>query len=269
MWVMIMNLKQFLILLAAIVSLTSCGAYKRLAYLQDMIPEETYQVNRNPDTRINVGDKLGIEVMSSQPILATPFNIRPESAVRDTSVHGHTALAYPEYEVDTRGNINFPILGQIRVEGLTLKELSSNLVDEIKATNYINDPVVSVVFTNFQVNVLGEFNGPGVYQFPSGTVSIFELMAKAGDLTQDAQRDNIWVVRTIGGTRKMFKLNTKSLSIYDSPAFYLQQNDLVYAPPVDKKMDSSTSTLITWLTTPLALLSTIFSGWALLRAYTR
>lgn len=263
------NMKRILIILAAVSLLSSCGAYKRLAYLQDMIPEETYEVKRNPDTRINIGDRLGIEVMSSQPILATPFNIRPESAVRDTSTHGHTAIAYPEYEVDPKGNINFPILGQIRVEGLTLKELSANLVDEIKATNYINDPVVSVVFTNFKVNVLGEFNSPGVYDFPTGSVNIFELMAQAGDLSESAQRDNIWVVRTIGGTRKLFKLNAKSLSIYDSPAFYLQQNDLVYVPPVDKKMDASTSTFITWLTTPLALLSTIFSGMALVKAFSR
>jgi len=262
-------MKRIFILIAAVCLLSSCGAYKRLGYLQDMVPEETYEVTRHPDTRINVGDKLGIEVMSSQPILATPFNIRPESAVRDTSAHGLTVGVIPEYEVDPKGCINFPVLGVIRVEGLTLKELSAELVDEIKATNYINDPVVSVVFTNFKITVLGEFNGPGTYEFPTGTVNIFELMAEAGELSQDAQRDNLWVIRTTGGTRKMFKLNAKSLSIYDSPAFYLQQNDLVYAPPVDKKMDSSTSTFITWLTTPLALLSTIFSGWALVRAYTR
>ncbi|MCQ2181922.1 MAG: polysaccharide biosynthesis/export family protein [Bacteroidales bacterium] len=262
-------MKRILFILVSIAALTSCGAYKRLAYLQDMVPETTYEVTRHPDTRINVGDKLGIEVMSSQPILATPFNIRPESAVRDTSAHGLAVGVYPEYEVDTKGYINFPILGMIYVEGLTLKELSTTLVDEIRATNYINDPVVSVVFTNFKITVLGEFSKPGTYDFPTGTVNIFELMAEAGELSENAQRDNIWVIRTIGGTRKMFTLNAKSLSIYDSPAFYLQQNDLVYVPPVDKKMDASTSTFITWLTTPLAFLSTIFSGMALARSFSR
>jgi len=264
-----MNMKRIIFILLAVACLSSCGAYKRLGYLQDMVPEQTYLVTRTPDTRINVGDRLGIEVMSSQPILATPFNIRPESSVRDTSAHGMTVVGYPEYEVDTKGRINFPVLGQIVVEGLTLKELTSLLVDEIRATNYLNDPVVTAVFTNFQITVLGEFNNPGAYVFPNGTVNIFDLIAKVGDLTESAQRDNIWVVRTIGETRKLYKLNSKSLSIYDSPAYYLQQNDLVYAPPLNNKMDASTSSFVTWLTTPLALLSTIFSGWALVRAYTR
>lgn len=263
-----MKIKEIIFLAFALVSLTSCGAYKRLGYLQDMDTSRTYDVAQNPESRICRGDILGIEVMSSQPLLAAPFNIRPETSVRDSS-YSSGKLLTPQYTVDSKGRINFPILGSIFVEGLTLNELSSQLAEEIRATNYLRDPMVSVAFCNFKITVLGEFKNPGIYDIPTGSINIFELTAMAGDLTEDAQRENLWVIRTNGGTRKMFALNTKSLDVYNSPAFYLQQNDMVYALPRDQKMDKSTSNVITWLTTPLALLSTVFSGLTLLRAYSR
>lgn len=264
-----MNAKSFTILALAVLTLTSCGAYKRLGYLQDMDADKTYEISQHQETRICCGDVIGIEVMSSQPILAAPFNIRPETSVRDSSTYSSARAEMPQYTVDTKGRINFPVLGSIYVEGLTLNELSTQLVDEIRATNYLRDPMVSIAFCNFKITVLGEFGSPGIYDIPTGAVNIFELTAMAGEMTQDAQRDNLWVIRTNGGTRKLFKLDTKSLSVYDSPAFYLQQNDMVYAPPRKQKMDSSTSNVITWITTPLALLSTVFSGMALVKAYSR
>lgn len=261
-------MKKLLLLFAAVAALSSCGAYKRLAYLQDMNPEETYEVSQSYETRIGRGDKLGISVMSSQPILAAPFNVRPEVVVKDSSAVSQNAPV-PEYTVDTKGRINFPVLGSIYVEGLTLNELSTLLVDEIRATNYLKDPVVSISFTNFRILVLGESNKRDILTFPQGNVTIFDLLASAGDITQDADREKMWVIRTVGGSRKLFELNAKSKSIFDSPAYYLQQNDMVILQPRNGKMDNSVQNVITWVTTPLSLLSTIFSGWALVRTYTR
>jgi len=263
-------MKKLILFAAAVFCLTSCGAYKRLAYLQDMDPNVTYEVKQTPEARISRGDRLSIRVTSSQPLLAAPFNLSLGNISRDTTAYaGSASSLYPEYVVDSKGRINFPVLGPVFVEGLTLNELTTTLVDEIRNTNYLRDPVVFVEFTNFNILVLGEIGSPGSYNIPTGNINMFELFAKVGDLTQDAQRDRVWVIRTEGGTRKVFVVNPKSREIYDSPAFYLQQNDMVYVAPVDSKMDSKTQSVLTWITTPLALLSTIFSGWALINSYSR
>jgi len=263
-------MKKILLLLAAAAALSSCGAYKRLAYLQDMDPNVTYEVNQKPEARIGRGDRLSIKVTSSQPLLAAPFNISLEKISKDTTAYANMAAAgTPEYVVDSKGRINFPVLGPVFVEGLTLNELTTMLVDEIRNTNYLRDPVVLVEFSNFNVLVLGEVGSPGSYNIPSGSINMFELLAKVGDLGQDAMRDRVWVIRTEGGTRKIFVVNPKSRAIYDSPAFYLQQNDMVYVAPVDTKMDNKTQNILTWVTTPLALLSTIFSGIAVVRSFSR
>lgn len=261
-------MKKLLILIAAVAALSSCGAYKRLAYLQDMVPEEAYPVTQTSDTRIMRGDKLGITVMSSQPILAAPFNVRPEVTVKDSSSVAKDAPD-PVYIVDTKGRINFPVLGPIYVEGLTLNELSTLLVDEIRATNYLKDPVVSIFFSNFNVILLGEANTRNSFSFPEGNVSIFDLLAKASDITQDADREKLWVVRTAGGARKLFELNLKSKNVFDSPAYYLQQGDMVVVQPRNGKMDNSVQNVLTWISAPLALISTIFSGLAFVRTYSR
>jgi len=260
-------MKKILLLLLTVVSLSSCGAYKRLAYLQDMSPDSTYVVTQFPDTRIGRGDELAISVLSSQPLLAAPFNIRPESAKMDTlsGVKPGASL----YTVDEKGRISFPVLGPVYVDGMTLNELSTTLVDEIRATNFLKDPIVTVEFNNFEVLVLGESNGNGRYTYPTGNVNIFQLLAEVGDLTENAQRDNVWVIRTTSGVRKIFALNLKSKSVYDSPAYYLQQNDMVYIAPRDGKMDAKTESIFKWITTPLSLLSTIFSGMALIRSFSR
>jgi len=268
-------MKKVLILLLAIVSLSSCGSYKRLAYLQDMKPDSVYVVTQVPDTRICRGDELGISVLSSNPLLAAPFNIRPERARMDTlsgagaksSDNDETPAS--KYTVDEKGRINFPVLGPVYAEGLTLNELSTTLVDAIRATNYLKDPVVSVAFENFEVVVLGEITTPKRKNYPTGNVNIFQLLADLGDLTEYAQRDNVWVIRTTGGTRKVFALNLKSKSVYDSPAFYLQQNDMVYAAPLNSKLDSKSKDVLQLITTPLSVISTIFSSMTFFRSISR
>jgi len=256
-------MRKFILLVFAVLMVCSCGSYKRLAYLQDMDALTTYDVTRRPDPRIARGDKLTITVSSSQPVLAAPFNAVATSATYDavTEKSSYTSAGDDEagYLVDQQGYIVFPVLGSIYVEGMTLDDLTSTITDKIKESNYIKEPIVKAEFLNFQVTVLGEVSGVGNYIIRSGSINIFELLAMAGDLTENAIRDNLWVIRTTGDTRKVYTLNPKTRAIYDSPAFYLQQNDMLYVAPKDSKIDSATNDLIRMLTVPFTIVSSISS----------
>ena len=256
-------MKKLMFIILAAFLVCSCGSYKRLAYLQDMDALTTYDVTRRPDPRIARGDKLNITVSSSQPVLAAPFNAvaatATYNAVTEQSSYTSTDTNKDGYLVDQKGYINFPVLGPIFVEGMTLEDLTNTITDQIKASNYIKEPIVKAEFLNFQVTVLGEVNGVGNYTISSGSINIFELLAMAGDLTEDAIRDNIWVIRTTGDTRKVYTLNPKSRTIFDSPAFYLQQNDMLYVAPKDTKIDKATTDLFRMLTTPFNIISSVSS----------
>ena len=256
-------MKKLLLIILTVLLVCSCGAYKRLAYLQDMDALTTYDVTRRPDPRIARGDKLNITVSSSQPVLAAPFNTVAASAtynaVTEQSSYTSTEPNKDGYLVDQKGYINFPVLGPIFVEGMTLEDLTNTITDQIKASNYIKEPIVKAEFLNFQVTVLGEVSGVGNYTISSGSINIFELLAMAGDLTEDAIRDNIWVIRTTGDTRKVYTLNPKSRTIFDSPAFYLQQNDMLYVAPKDSKIDQTISDRLRMVTMPVTVVSSISS----------
>lgn len=229
---------------------TSCGTYKRLAYVQDMEPGITYSMPMSPDAKIAKGDKLSIMVTCSTPTLAAPFNIiSGVDAVDPTQAVGSEMVAAagrgdaltttantPGYDVDNDGYINFPVLGRIQVEGNTLKQVKDYIEGELISRKYINDPVVVVTFLNFQITMLGDV-GVGNYMIPNGKVNMFEALAMAGDLKDTAQRDNIWVIRTVDGKRRLYTINLKTKDCFYSPAFFLQQNDMVYVPPKDNKYD--------------------------------
>lgn len=230
---------------------SSCGAYKRMGYLQDMEPGQTYEVTRYPDPHIYINDKIRIVVTSSTPELAAPFNM-VSGAITYDPVSGDTNLSTDVkseegYTVDTDGNINFPVLGKIHVDGISPQQLKDLIEGELISRAYINDPIVNVDFINFQITTLGEL-GASNRLIPSGEINIIQALAEAGDVTENAQRDDIWVVRTLGGTREVFSINLKSRSLYDSPAFWLQQNDLIYVKPRDTTRDAAVNNIWQWVT---------------------
>lgn len=238
--------------------LGSCSP-KRLTYLQDMDPLATYEVAERPDAHITVGDKLSITVTCSNPALAAPFTIVSGQAAVDP-VTGEITMGKTEdskgYTVDKKGNMVFPVLGEIHVEGMTLKELEDYITQEIIAKNYIKDPVVLVEFTNFQITMLGEI-GVGNYTISTGSINILEAIALGGDLTEAAKRDKVWVIRTENGTRRVIVVNLLSKSLYDSEAFYLQQGDVIYVKPRKTKLDSTSQLIFTTVTTGISLVSSL------------
>lgn len=251
-----MKIKATIILALCTMLACSCGTYKRQAYLQDMEVGKEYQCVSRPDAKIRIGDKLRIVVTCTSPELAAPFNVITGNVTYDPAtkkvIPYSGSMEEKGYVVDRDGYITFPVIGKLNVVDLTLEELKLLVEGQLKGRNYIKDPIVYTDFLNFQVTVLGEA-GVGNYNISSGGVNIFELLAMAKDLTGDAVRDNVKVIRTEGNTRKAYNINLKSVDCYNSPVFYLQQNDMVYAMPRDDKFDTKTQNVFTVGTFVLSL----------------
>lgn len=220
-----------LIAIMALVS-ASCGSVKKITMLTDMEPGKAYDAQEVPAATIRKGDKLSIYVTCKNAALASPFNLLIGSAAVDEST-GNVATVPDDakgYVVDNNGMINFPVLDMLKVEGMTLDVLKQDIQNRIINSGYIKDPLVIAEFINFQITTVGEL-GNAVHTITNGSVNIFEAVAMSGGLTDNAKLSDVWVIRTDGNTRNIYALDLQSKSCFDSPAFYLQQGDIVYAKP--------------------------------------
>ena len=254
--------KQWILAVAALLSLASCGSYKKLTYLQDMEVLTTYDVKEQPNVLIGVNDKLRIVVTCQEPTLAAPFNlstgvfsVNPETGESVTKL---SSVAESGYVVDKNGYIDFPVIGLVKAEGLTLEGLREDLIDKIIETKYIKDPIVLVEFMNFQFTVLGEAN-PGNYNVPNGHINLLEALALAGDLKPSAKRDDVWVIRTENGQRMVYSVDMRSKDLFESPAFNIQQNDIIYVKPLKSVKDADATKRSSVITTVISALSTVSS----------
>lgn len=227
--------------LSALLALSSCVSSKDFVYLQDMQVGERYHFERKHEAVVHRDDRLSITVSCKQPELALPFNTQT-AAVRVSST-GEISSA-PDgtdkgYRVDVDGNIDFPMLGKINVEGRTLAEVTQLIKNGIIEGNFIKNPLVSVDFLNFKYTVLGAVGSNGTFTVKGDRVTLLEAIANAGDLGTNARVDKVTVIREIGNERQIFVHDLRSSDIFNSPCFYLQQNDIVYVEPKYRKKERS------------------------------
>ena len=227
--------------LSALLALSSCVSSKDFVYLQDMQVGERYPFERKHEAVVHRDDRLSITVSCKQPELALPFNTQT-AAVRVSST-GEISSA-PDgndkgYRVDVDGNIDFPMLGKINVEGRTLAEVTQLIKNGIIEGNFIKNPLVSVDFLNFKYTVLGAVGSNGTFTVKGDRVTLLEAIANAGDLGSNARVDKVTVIREIGNERQIFVHDLRSSDIFNSPCFYLQQNDIVYVEPKYRKKERS------------------------------
>ena len=227
--------------LSALLALSSCVSSKDFVYLQDMQVGERYPFERKHDAVVHRDDRLSITVSCKQPELALPFNAQ-NAAVKVSSTGEISASADGTdkgYRVDVDGNIDFPMLGKINVEGRTLAEVTQLIKNGIIEGNFIKNPLVSVDFLNFKYTVLGAVGSNGTYTVRGDRVTLLEAIANAGDLATNARVDKVTVIREIGKERQIFVHDLRSSNIFNSPCFYLQQNDIVYVEPKYRKKERS------------------------------
>ena len=234
-----------------------CKSQKDYLYLADMTDGQGYAITQRYQPVIQRDDRLDISVSCKNPELAVPFNVSPGTfKMTDLGKAGvsGTPVSNDYYRVDNDGDINFPVLGKLYVAGLTIPEATELIRQKIIEGNYIKDPIVTIEFRNFRYTVLGAVSGNGTYSGNGDRVTLLEAIAQAGDLAPNAELGKIAVIREEGNTRRVYTVDIRNSDIFNSPAYYLAQNDIVYIRPKKPKSEEKANAL-QWLTVALSLVT--------------
>ena len=226
-----------------ILMLASCSAPKVGLFPDLESGEVTPQINPNI-VKLQVGDKLSILVSSKNPELAYLFN-KPVVGRYSSSTSGRSlsSSTVSSYTVDADGTIDFPILGRLRVVGMTRSEVSDYIKNKLLLSDMIKDPIVTVDFLDMYFSVMGEVHKPGRFIINHDKTTLLDALSQAGDMTIYGRRDNVLVMRDEGESQTAYRLDLRDTkALYSSPAFYLQQNDIVYIEPNAKRARESQAT---------------------------
>ena len=233
-----MNIKiQNCVFLCLIAFLASCSAPKEVLYLQDIASIKEENIDKNYEVIIHKDDLLAILVNSKDPELALPFNMPVVTYQIGAQTTAQQRLL--GYLVDQNGDIDFPILGKIHVEGLNRMQVTELIKQKLMSEDLIKDPIVTVQFLNFKVSVMGEVTRPGTFDISGDRITLLEALSMAGDLTIYGRRDRVAVIREKDGKRRILYHDLRSSDIFQSPCYYLQQNDIVYVEPNKAKTGQS------------------------------
>ncbi|WP_299823015.1 polysaccharide biosynthesis/export family protein [uncultured Pontibacter sp.] len=214
--------------------LASSCAHRNLTYLSDLEDEATHteSITNEVDPKIQSNDLLEITITSLSPESNILFNrgiINTGGAAAAGGNNGGTTAMSEGYLVDKDGYITFPVLGRIKLAGLTKREATEALTAML--SSYARDPIVYLKFQNFKVTVIGEVKRPASFTVPSEKINIFEALGLAGDMTEYGKRENVLLMREQNGQRITTRVNLNSKDVLNSPYFYLQQNDIIYVEP--------------------------------------
>lgn len=227
------RIKAFALLLGVVV-LASCASQKRVIYLQDTQADEQVKIAQDYQIRIKPLDRLTVVVNSRDPELAAPFNTSTSlNSLTGTplSTYSSNSASLQIRTVDENGDLDMPIIGPIQCKGKTRSELAQEIADKIREGGYISDPTVNIQFADMKISVIGEVARPGQYDITNDRISLLDALSLAGDLTIYGVRSDVKVIREENGVRTTASLDLTSQDIYDSPYFYLQQNDVIYVKP--------------------------------------
>ena len=233
----------FALTLLSVLIFSECAPVKDIAYFQklDVATKKNDKKPKNVDivfeARIKPKDLLSITVVSSEPEASRIYNlVVPQIAETGNSNSLYTQPSLQTYLVDNDGNIEFPVFGKIKVAGYTRAELEETLHKKLAEAFSKESPIITIRFTNYAVNILGEVERPGKFVTTNDRLTIFEGIALAGDLTIYGRRDNVKVLREgADGSKQYITLNLNDRNVIYSPAYFLEQNDVVYIEPNKSK----------------------------------
>lgn len=254
-----MKLLKLFAVCVGMVLLSSCGSTKDIAYFQNAKYIDYEQSKYLYDAKIMPKDVLSITVSTTNPDAAKPFNLSVPTTFNSTNSSLYTTGQLQSYLVDNEGCIDFPIVGLLKVGGLTKSDCERLILSKIKP--YLNEnerPIVTVRMTNYKISVLGEVARPGMFTVNNEKINILEALAQAGDLTIYGVRTNVKLIREDeAGKKQIYTLNLNDASLVNSPYYYLQQNDIVYVEPNKVKSRNSNvgTTTSLWLTGTSILIS--------------
>ncbi|MBR4586069.1 MAG: polysaccharide biosynthesis/export family protein [Bacteroidales bacterium] len=246
-------MKRFVkcLLPAIVVLVASCSTPAYYSYLRDLKYEVPELAKPAPELRLQVEDRVNIQVLSTDALLAAPFNL--SSGMTDGEGR---RVSTSSYTVDKMGNIDFPVLGTIHVEGKTLNELKDFITGEIVRLGYIREPLVKVEMENFNITIIGQM-GQSILPVQGNSINILQVLAHTGGAAEYTNLQDVMVIRTEEGERVAHSINLQSKSLFDSPVFYLQQNDVVYVKPRGLRSSSTMSAIVSSFTPIVTIGSTL------------
>lgn len=233
---------RLLITMIAAVTLLSCQSSKdnALAYFKEL-SEQTNGTLPNPQgeyqLRVQPDDELVITVSSVVPEATAAYNLPMENPATRSNLRTTTQPRTQTYIVDNQGYIMLPVLGRMMVKGKTTAEIANEITTQV-AQN-VKDPYVRVDIVNFGIDVMGEVRNPQRVHTTRQQFSVLDALTQCGDLTEFGKRDRVYVIRTEDGKRTFHRLDLNSSDVFNSPFFYLQQNDVVYVEPNEIRIANS------------------------------
>ncbi|MCD8297161.1 MAG: polysaccharide biosynthesis/export family protein [Prevotella sp.] len=253
------KLTGFIAFAALCLLLGSCGSSKYIAYFQNADTINLAMSKGLYDARIMPKDLLTITVSTTDPKVSSPFNLSVTNTLNASGSLYTNAGALQTYLVDNDGYINFPVVGQLKVGGMTKRECETLIRDKILP--YVSEsenPIVTVKMASFKVSIAGEVKAPGVYTVDQEKISIVEALARAGDLTIYGRRENVMLIREDDkGEKSIHRINLNDADIINSPYYYLQQNDYIYVEP--NKVQAHNSAIGSSVTIWISALSVVVS----------
>ena len=212
-----------------------------MVYFQNVKNFETMVDTETFNAKLKIGDILSIYVSTLVPSAAEPYNLMMKTGSQAQLI---------DYLIDVDGNIDFPVLGKIKLLGLTVEEAKQLLKKKFEECNLLKDPVIIIRLKNYRVTVSGEVRNPGVYPASGERMTILEAIGMAGDLTIKGRRDNVLVIRDFNGSKTYTRIDLTSKELFNSPVYFLTQNDFVYVEPNNSAVSSASgdtriNTLIT------------------------
>jgi len=241
-----MKRKSFLMVAITTMLLTACSAPKDITYFQDLEPGMSISPQNPIEIKLKPNDEVNILVSTRDQELSRLFSKAGGASATGgvTNMNninfGNSQNVSYSYRLDSKGFIDFPVLGLIHVEGMNREELQDYIKNELINQNLVKDPIVTVEFANLNVMVLGE-SGSGRIPIDKDMFTILDALSQAGDLKISGKRENVKVIRENHGKQTAYQVNLCSAEdLYASPVFYLQQNDVIYIEPNDKTKRTST-----------------------------
>lgn len=217
--------------------LSSCASRQEIVYFQDEPVSSELTMTNNYEIKFKPADMLTIDISAQDPEAVMPFLLTPVAQNVGSSLDLNRNLRVQTYLIDVNGNIEFPVLGTLKVQGLSRVEATEMLKN--KLSEYIKDPIVNVRLINFTVTVLGEVKSPGTFTVQNERISLSDALGLAGDLTIYGKRDNVLLIREVNGQKRYAKFDLNSVNVLNSPNYYLTQNDVIYVEPNNARVRQS------------------------------
>jgi polysaccharide export outer membrane protein len=246
---------KFIYYFIIFIGFVNCTSRKKINYFQGALSDREIIKSYNP--KLKCGDVISIMVMSLDDIAIKPFNLPVQNISQTIGGYTQGTPSLPGYLIDEKGNIDFPNVGKIKLEGITRTAAVDTLKSVLKP--FLNNPTILIRILNYKITVLGDVRNPGTFSIPNERITLIEALGIAGDLNITGKRNNILVIRENEGKRTETLIDLTSKDFFSSPVYYLQQNDIVYVEPNRAKRNTAAinTTNISLIVSVVSLLITL------------